>query len=102
MSPSVTEAVLQAPRADRMRVLMELAKSLLAESSSPMPLPLVEGDAPPIGYLFRIPPMPEPGSEEDEAAEDARRMASLDDAVTAEEMIALLDFHAAAVEPGRP
>jgi hypothetical protein len=99
MSPSAAEAVLQASRADRMRVLMQLAKSLLAESSSPMPLPLVEGDAAPIGYLFQVPPMPEPDIDED--AELARRLANLDDAVTAEEMLALLDFDAAA-ESGRP
>jgi hypothetical protein len=50
-----------------------------------------------VGYLFRIPPMPKSDlTPEEEAAEDARRLATLDNTVTLDEMLALLDFGAAA------
>jgi hypothetical protein len=102
MAPNIPELVRQVPPADRYRLLLEVAKSLLDAHPDSTPVVIADGMAPPIGYLFRMPPMPESDlSPEEEAAEDARRMATLDDAVTAEEMLALLDFGAAA-KAGQP
>jgi hypothetical protein len=101
MGPSVTEIVRQVAPEKRMDLLLEVANSILDDHPKLTPVPLTKGDAPPIGYLFRVPPMPEPEpqTEEERRAQDARRLANLDDALTLEEMLAVLDFQAAAAEP---
>jgi hypothetical protein len=94
---SVSDILRQVPPADRRKLLFEVAKSILDEQPEATPVVIGEGDAPPIGYLFRIPPMPESDqTPEEEAAEDAWRLATLDDTVTLDEMLAMLDFGAAA------
>jgi hypothetical protein len=94
---SVSDIVRQVPPAERRKLLFEVAKSILDEQPEARPVVIAEGDAPPIGYLFRIPPMPDSDqTPEEEAAEDARRLATLDDSVTLDEMLAMLDFGAAA------
>lgn len=97
MTPNIAELVRQVPAADRYQLLLEVAKSVLDEHPDSTPVVIKDEKAPPVGYLFRIPPMPESGlTPEEEAAEDARRLATLDNTVTLDEMLALLDFGAAA------
>jgi hypothetical protein len=87
MTPNIAEFVRQVPA----------AKSVLDGHPDSTPVVITDGKAPPVGYLFRIPPMPKSDlTPEEEAAEDARRLATLDNTVTLDEMLALLDFGAAA------
>ena len=97
MTQNIAELVRQVPPSDRYQLLLEVARSVLDEHPDSTPVVISDGKAPPMGYLFRVPPMPESElTPEEEAEEDARRMATLDNSVTAEEMLALLDFGAAA------
>lgn len=97
MTTNIVELVRQAPPSERRQMLFEVAQIVLDEEGDLRPVMISKGNSPPIGYLFRVPPMPEsPLTPEQEAAEDARRLANLDDAVTLDEMLALLDFGAAA------
>jgi hypothetical protein len=100
---NIAEIIRQVPSTERRKLLFEVAKSVLDEQPYSTPVMIVEGDAPPIGYLFRVPPMPEPEpqTEEERRAQDARRFANLDDALTLDEMLAALDFTAAAAESPR-
>jgi hypothetical protein len=100
MGPSIADIVGQVEPDKRMDLLLEVANRILDDHPKLTPVALTKGDGPPIGYLFRVPPMPEPEpqTEEDRRAEDARRMANLDDALTLDEMLAVLDFQAAADE----
>jgi hypothetical protein len=102
MSPTIDEFVDQLAPADQFQVMMKLANRVLAQRGRNAVVPLSIENELPIGYLFRVPPMPESDlSPEEQAAEDARRLQNLDDALTAEEMLELLDFEAAAVEGQR-
>jgi hypothetical protein len=102
MSASIDELVDRIPPADQFEALMKLAHRILDRQGKDGPVPLATDNNLPIGYLFRVPPMPESDlTPEEQAAEDARRMATLDDAVTLDEMLELLDFGAAAAEGQR-
>jgi hypothetical protein len=102
MSASIDDLVDQIPPGDQFQVMMKLARRILDQRGDKGPVPLALDNELPIGYLFRVPPMPESDLTPDEqAAEDARRMATLDDEVTLDEMLELLDFGAAAAEGQR-
>jgi len=45
-----------------------------------------------ISDIVRVPPMPESGSDEDEKIEDERRLATIENTVTLDELLARLDF----------
>jgi hypothetical protein len=93
MSASIDELVDQMPPADQFRMLMKLADRVLAAQTRPGPIPLSMGDRPPVAFLFRCPPIPDQGPYTDaDRAEDARRLATLDNTVELDELIASLDF----------
>jgi hypothetical protein len=94
MSASIDELVDQLTPADQFRMLMKLADRVLAARGGKGPIiPLSLGDQATIGFLLRIPPMPDTGPYTDaDRAEDARRLANLDDTVELDELIASLDF----------
>src|SRR4051794_26063203 len=93
MSASIDELVDQMPPADQFRLLSKLADRVLASHGGGRMIRLAKDDPPPVGFLFRCPPMPDTGPYTDaDRAEDARRLATLDDTVELDELIALLDF----------
>ncbi|HJZ91809.1 MAG TPA: hypothetical protein VKE40_13125 [Gemmataceae bacterium] len=71
--------------------LYEMAKCVIADHAGDPTIRLADADGRCLGFLFgaeRATTVPRPLTPE-EHAEDARRMANLDNAVTAEEVIAL-------------
>ena len=93
MSASIDELVDQLPPADQFRLLSKLAARVLASNAGDRLIRLAEDDYTPVGFLLRCPPMPDTGPYTDaDRAEDARRLATLDDTVTLDELIASLDF----------
>lgn len=96
MASSIADFIREIPPSDYRQLLLEVAKRILADQPLETPIVLSEGDSPPIGFLFKIPPIPESlESEEAERAEDERRLATIDNTLTLEEMLAKMDFRAA-------
>jgi hypothetical protein len=88
----LVEAFARLSRQDQGQVFAALARQLIAGRNGEATIPLADADGAFVGYLFgakRSTPQPRPRTPE-ERAEDERRLNNRHDAVSAEEIMALI------------